>query len=297
MSQASNPCPVCGGARRDWATKQGRLVQRCVACRLVLVPAGVATGPTGVSIYEEEVPIFAADGNLDYYLDDAQFENFRIKLDWVRRYLPDGARLLDAGANYGHFLKLAQAVYRTEGFDISPAAVAYSRTQFGVDNVVASIYALPAERSGPYDGIVNFDVIEHVDDPRRALQALRATMKPGALLFVTTPDAGSLVATLMGLRWHYLDPVQHIVLFDRANLQSLLAQTGFETLAMRTIGHRYRLSYVLDRLCYLNRDGVLSMPLRLARWLLRPLRGLSVAINAGDVMGIVARRSDGPNAA
>jgi len=272
-------------------------VQRCAGCRLVLVPAGVATGATGVSIYEEEVPIFAADGNLDYYLDDAQFENFRIKLDWVRRHLPDGAHLLDAGANYGHFLKIAQAVYRAEGFDISPAAVAYSCAQFGVDNVVASIYALPVERAGPYDGVVNFDVIEHVDDPRRALKALHAAMKPGALLFVTTPDTGSLVARLMGLRWHYLDPVQHIVLFDRVNLESLLAQTGFEVLAMRTIGHRYRVSYVLDRLCYLNRDGMLSVLMRLARWLLRPLRGLSVAINAGDVMGVVARRRDLPPAA
>jgi 2-polyprenyl-3-methyl-5-hydroxy-6-metoxy-1,4-benzoquinol methylase len=296
MPTASDPCLVCGGLRQEWGVKQGRRVQRCVACKLVIVPAGVATGPTGVSIYEEAEPIFVADGNRDYYLDDAQFENFRVKLDWVRKYIPEGSRLLDAGANYGHFLKVAQGGFRAEGFDISPAAVAYAQSHFAAQNVVASIYELPPVRQGPYDGVVNFDVIEHVEDPRRALASLHSVMKPSALLFVTTPDARSPVARAMGMRWHYLDPIQHIVLFGRDNLRSLLAQTGFEVVETRTIGHRYRLSYVLDRLLYLNRDGVLALPLRLARWALKPLGGMSITINLGDVMGLVARRVDVPTA-
>lgn len=271
-------------------------MERCTRCDLIWVPAGVAIGASGVSIYEEEVPIFAQEGNADYYLDPAQLDNFRDKLAWVRSVLRDGATLLDAGANYGHFLAVAGELYRARGFDISPAAVAWSRDRFGVDNRVASIYALPAELAGPFDAIVSFDVIEHVDDPRRALRSMHDALQPGGLMFLTTPDAGSVVARLLGARWHYLDPIQHIVLFNRRNLAQLLDETGFEVVAMRTIGHRYRVSYVLDRLCYLHRESLLGAALRLLRGLARPFAGLSLRIDAGDVMGVVARRRPGPTA-
>lgn len=294
MTQPSSTCHVCGAPRRPWIVKQSRAVERCTRCDLIWVPAGVAIGASGVSIYEEEVPIFAQEGNADYYLDPAQLDNFRDKLAWVRSVLRDGATLLDAGANYGHFLAVAGEVYRARGFDISPAAVAWSRDRFGVDNRVASIYALPAELAGPFDAIVSFDVIEHVDDPRRALRSMHDALQPGGLMFLTTPDAGSVVARLLGARWHYLDPIQHIVLFNRRNLAQLLDETGFEVVAMRTIGHRYRVSYVLDRLCYLHRESLLGAALRLLRGLARPFAGLSLRIDAGDVMGVVARRRPGP---
>jgi SAM-dependent methyltransferase len=274
--------------------KQSRAVERCTRCGLIWVPAGVAIGASGLTIYEEEVPIFAQEGNADYYLDPAQLDNFRDKLGWVRSHLRDGATLLDAGANYGHFLAVASSVYRARGFDISPTAVAWSRAQFGVDNKVASIYELPPDLVGPFEAVASFDVIEHVDDPRRALRSLHAVLAPGGLLFLTTPDAGSLIARLLGARWHYLDPIQHIVLFNRRNLAQLLEENGFEVIAMRTIGHRYRVSYVLGRLCYLHRESLLGGVFRLLRRLARPVAGLSLRIDAGDVMGVVARRSEVP---
>src|SRR4030042_1495285 len=58
--------------------------------------------------------------------------------------VPPGARLLDAGANYGHFLKIAQERYDVEGFDVSPTAVRYSIGQFGVRNRQAPIYDVEA---------------------------------------------------------------------------------------------------------------------------------------------------------
>jgi SAM-dependent methyltransferase len=243
-----------------------------------------------VSIYEsQDASVFEADGNEGYYFDhDSNLANCRRKLQFVRQYLPAGGRLLDAGANFGHFLRVADGVYQAAGFELSPSAVEWSRRSFGVKNAVGSVYYPPTEDS-PWDAITCWDVVEHLADPRTALQQLGTLLRPGGWLFLSTPDAGSLVARMLGRRWHYLDPVQHIVVFSRSNLRVLLRQAGYEVIAMAALGHSYRIRYVFARLCYLHPRGVVGALLRAARALSRPLAGRSLYLQIGDVVGVAAR--------
>ncbi|MBX3191926.1 MAG: class I SAM-dependent methyltransferase [Labilithrix sp.] len=289
-SSSQVDCLACGERGRYWITKAARDVWRCRRCALVWVPEGLVVDDAGASIYETETPIFLQDGNEAYYLDETNLASCREKVAFVASHLPAGKRLLDAGANFGHFLSVARDRYEARGVEISKAAVAWSIDHFGVENHAASIYALPKELAGPYDAVTLWDVIEHVPRPAEALEALRRTLAPGGLLFLSTPDAGSKVARAMGARWHYLDPIQHIVLFDRKNLGRLVAGAGFELLAVRTFGHHYRVGYVLDRLAYLHAGGVLGAVTTTARKLGSPLSRRSLYLNLGDVMGLVARR-------
>jgi 2-polyprenyl-3-methyl-5-hydroxy-6-metoxy-1,4-benzoquinol methylase len=292
---ASDPaiaCRICGGDLRLWFVKTGRHVARCSGCGLIVIPEGVARDLTGVSIYESDRSVFEADGNEGYYLDDeTNLANSRLKLEWVARDLPAGARLLDAGCNFGHFLKVAGERYEAAGFDISPAAVRWGREHFGVHAVAASIddFAPPPS---PYDAITSWDVIEHLEDPVAALQRFCGMLRPGGYLFLSTPDAGSFVARLLGRRWHYLDPVQHITVFSSHNLRNTLARCGFEVVRTRSLGHRYRVRYVLDRLVYLHRGGWLGMVASLARRSLSPFAEGSVYLNPGDVIILTARRAE-----
>src|SRR5262249_55813400 len=82
---------------------------------------------------------------------------------------------------------------------------------------------------------------------------------------------GSAVARLLGRRWHYVDPVQHLRLFTRDNLRRLLEAAGFEVLAVRALGHRYRLRYVMSRLRYLHPHGALGWAAAAGQRALRPL--------------------------
>jgi SAM-dependent methyltransferase len=279
----------------DWCVKVGRHLLRCPSCRLIVVREGLALTSSGVSIYEaDDESVFQADGNEGYYLDhETNLENSRRKLAWVARDLPAGARLLDAGSNFGHFLAVAGEGYRASGFDVSPMAVRASHQRFGVESFVASVYALPPSL-GPFDGITCWDVIEHLPDPLAALRNLRTLLRPGGFLFLSTPDAGSIVARVLGRRWHYLDPVQHITLFGRANLSAALERSGFAPVRVASIGHDYRLRYVFDRLAYLHRRGPLGAGVRLARWLSRPLRGRAVHLDVGDVAIVTAVRTESP---
>lgn len=282
-------CLACEKRGRFWTKKAGRDVWRCASCGLVWVPEGLVVGEGGASIYEGDTPIFLQDGNEQYYLDETNLISCRQKVEWVAEHVPRGARLLDAGANFGHFLSVARDHFDAVGVELSRAAVTWSREHFQVENHAASIYNLPEQLAGPYQAVTLFDVIEHVPQPREALLALKRVLAPGGHLFLSTPDAGSLVARAMGSHWHYLNPIQHIVLFNRANLSRILKDAGFEVLGARTLGHHYRVGYVLDRLAYLHGGGVLGRATKLASAVARPAAKRTMYLNLGDVMGVMAR--------
>jgi 2-polyprenyl-3-methyl-5-hydroxy-6-metoxy-1,4-benzoquinol methylase len=291
LSPGALSCLVCGALLRRWFAKSSRHFTRCPACRLVVVPEGVARNDRGQSIYEAEDDVFSADGNDGYYMDhESNLANSRLKLRWVRRDLAPGSRLLDAGSNFGHFLKVAQETYDATGFDLSPAAVAWSKRQFGVRSAVASVYetGLPPES---FDGVTSWDVVEHLADPPAALAELRRLLRPGGRLFLSTPDAGSFTARAMGRRWHYLDPVQHITVFSRDNLKRLLERSGFSVTRTGAMGHRYRIRYVFDRLRYLHPHGALGFLVSAGRFLAAPLGDRTVYLQLGDVVVLTATRT------
>src|SRR4051812_27972306 len=97
-------CLLCGGAALVWAERPGRQLLSCAACGFAWVPQGVALARDGATIYSSDQPIFFTDEQRDYYRDDVTIDAARAKVEWMRRFVPKGASLLDVGANFGHFL-------------------------------------------------------------------------------------------------------------------------------------------------------------------------------------------------
>jgi SAM-dependent methyltransferase len=287
---AAPSCVVCGAASAPWCKRLGRTIYRCPQCRHIAVPEGVARGSNGSSIYEGHDSVFLRDGNRDYYLDSTNMLAAQEKVRFVRRYWPDSGRLLDVGSSFGHFLKAIGGTCDARGLELSPDAVEWSRREFGVTSKAGSLYTLPAAYDGQFEVITFWDVVEHLEDPRTALSALRSTLAPGGWLFLSTPDAGSLVARAMGPRWHYLDPIQHLNLFSVANLSRLLREAGFDVVNVDHVGHTYRLRYIMNRLAFLAGDGMIGRPLSAAARGLPPLLAQrQLTVKLGDVMAVAAR--------
>jgi len=272
-------CVICGGSPQRWCRKLDRDVYRCRGCGHVSVPAGLARDEKGVSIYESDDPIFSAAGNADYYFGETNVEAARDKLAFVTRFAAKGGRLLDVGASFGHFLAEARNRFDAKGIEVSPSSVAWARRNLAVDIAVGSIYELGDQ----YDVITSWDVIEHLEDPAAAVDRLRCALKPRGMLFLSTPDAGALIARLMGPRWHYLDPVQHLNLFSRENLTRLLASRGFRLAGYTYFGRAYRIDYIVNRLRYLLSSSS-------ARELHVPFGRVTVPIKLWDVMGLAFER-------
>jgi SAM-dependent methyltransferase len=103
-----------------------------------------------------------------------------------RAGLPSSPRILDAGCGTGRNLVEFGSLGQAEGVDASDEAVAFCRRR-GLEGVrAAPLESLPYE-DGRFGLILATDVIEHLDDDRRALAELRRVAAPGARLVLTVP--------------------------------------------------------------------------------------------------------------
>jgi SAM-dependent methyltransferase len=103
-----------------------------------------------------------------------------------RAGLPPSPRIIDAGCGTGRNLVEFGRLGEAEGVDSSDEAVAFCRRR-GLRSVRrAPLDALPYD-DGRFGLILATDVIEHLDDDRRALAELRRVAASGARLVVTVP--------------------------------------------------------------------------------------------------------------
>lgn len=146
---------------------------------------------------------------------------------YLKRQL-QGPRVLDVGSNVGFFVGAChQLGLQAEGLELNPALVENAKQRFPQ----CIFHAVPLEHfqgeAGQYDGIYCSEVIEHVPDPVVFAQMLLALLKPGAVLYLTTPSADEYVKDGRPIRG--LGGPDHKFYFDRTNIHEFLAHVGFSS--------------------------------------------------------------------
>jgi SAM-dependent methyltransferase len=86
-----------------------------------------------------------------------------------------------------------------------------------------------ADRTSVFDACLITDLIERVRDPRRFLEIVHRVLRPGGVVFITTPSRDSWSAKLMPARRINLKP-ERLFYFNRKTLEGLLFSEGFRTL-------------------------------------------------------------------
>jgi SAM-dependent methyltransferase len=176
-----------------------------------------------------------------------QRETARIALEQVERHTGGPGALLDLGCWVGFLLAEARdRGWRTLGVEPSSFASARARERLGLDVVQGDLMAAPVPE-GEWDAVVLGDVLEHVTQPSQALDRVAALLKPGGVVYIALPDAGSLVARRLGARWWSVLPT-HVHYFTRGSLTTLLGGRGFEPLTVTTAPKAFSVSYYLDRI-------------------------------------------------
>ena len=143
-------------------------------------------------------------------------------------------RILEVGCGGGGMVRALKS-YRPDlevmGCDLSRTAarIAGHRSS-DVDFAVANAYDLPYA-SGSLAAYVMFDVLEHVEDPRRVLSEAHRLLEPGGILHMFVPCEGEL-HTLHGLLarlgWRAKERFGgHIQRFTLPELRQLIASVGF----------------------------------------------------------------------
>jgi SAM-dependent methyltransferase len=146
--------------------------------------------------------------------------------------LPAGAAVLEIGPGHGALLAaLAAARFRVEGLELSPAVAEATSRRSGVPVRVATLERHAGQAAGGYGGIVARHVLEHMSDPRAAVDALHTLLAPGGVVYVAVPNIAAPQAALPG--WTGYQPY-HLHYFTPARLDRLFERAGFERLGLRT---------------------------------------------------------------
>ena len=217
--------------------------------------------------------------------------NHEATVAWVERFVSvddPAMALLDVGAGSGKFLAHLRARRRCRSTGVEPSSVLH-RT-FDLDCLGVANLTLPAFSESSmqtFDVVTALDVIEHVAEPVEFAQALFRVTRPGGYVFLSTPDAGSLVARALGRHWHHYNRY-HFSLFDSRAIVRLGRAAGFEAVELVHRGKRFPARYLQNY----ARDFLLPSRRRSRTtgeggdWVL--------SLNLFDIMSVVWRRPAGP---
>jgi ubiquinone/menaquinone biosynthesis C-methylase UbiE len=158
-------------------------------------------------------------------------------LAFLRSEVRPGDRALDLGCGTGEFTAaLVQAGARTVGADVAEAALARARAQHpALDFRLVPIDGPLPFADNAFDLVWASEVIEHVADTARWLSEVRRVLAPRGRLLLTTPSHGRLLLALGGIE-RFSDPLgDHLHLYSKRSLRSLLGEFGFGAIDVRAV--------------------------------------------------------------
>ncbi|HSL81021.1 MAG TPA: class I SAM-dependent methyltransferase, partial [Pseudolabrys sp.] len=177
----------------------------------------------------------------DHYYDSADFGISQIAAASLDRLVESiepfrqTNRWLDIGYGEGGLLDIAgRHGWDCYGSELSPQALSYGQDRGWA--VTANAQDDTRFPKGGFDVVTMIEFIEHAHAPARFLQAAAAWLRPGGLLYITTPNGQSLNRRLLGLEWSVFSPPEHVTIWTAHGLCLALTRAGFQARRIRTDG-------------------------------------------------------------
>jgi SAM-dependent methyltransferase len=155
-------------------------------------------------------------------------------LDRFEPYRVHG-RMIDVGCGAGLFLeRAALRGWETHGTEYGAKPVEACRRR-GIRIIEGALD--PANYPpGHFDVVCSFEVLEHLADPGPELDRMLAILRPGGLLYITTPNFNGLSRWVSGPRWNVVNYPEHLSYFTPHTLRRLAQSRGLEPLWSTTTG-------------------------------------------------------------
>lgn len=166
----------------------------------------------------------------------SQGRNLQIRFEHIEPYLR-GKAVLDVGCAVGSRReqwihgRIAEVASRAVGIDIDKEAVSDLSEQ-GYNIVHGDAQGF--EVDGTFDVVFAGELIEHLDNFRGFLQSVKAHLKEGGLLIITTPNAFRFVNFLYRFGSHVRVNEEHTCWFCDITLTQLLSRHSF---SVRHVGY------------------------------------------------------------
>ena len=193
------------------------------------------------TLYTSQLPVAdSAENYDDYYHEEnltaPEFVNRRLNeivagFSAYKRH----NRLLDVGFGAGTLLAAARSAgFQAFGVDVAERAVTSARAM-GFEVFCGTIQQAQYQENY-FDVVTASEVLEHVPDPKAVLQEIARVLRPGGLLWLTTPHGRGLSGKFLGLKWSVVSPPEHLQLFSRRGGLGMLKAAGLRPIRIAVEG-------------------------------------------------------------
>lgn len=247
---------------------------RCLDCDLVYAPEPLEE--------TELAALYGAAGYDSGAEGDMAAQTYGLALAPYLCHLKGRNSACEVGAGNGAFLPWLVKQEFAEVIGIEPSSCAIE---------AADAATRPMLREGMFDAkilagkrlslVCSFMTLEHLRDPGAFAAQAFDLLEPGGMLAVVVHDWKAWPNRLLGLRSPIID-IEHMQLFCRKALTTLLDRLGFEKIGIESIRNRYALRYWLRLL-------PLPSPLRNSAGNFLEFFGVServLGLNVGNLLGI-----------
>jgi 2-polyprenyl-3-methyl-5-hydroxy-6-metoxy-1,4-benzoquinol methylase len=248
-------CPICTNPAEPeiiYRKREGVFIKRCPDCEIFYASPRFDE-PSLHQIYENEsFKDFSQYQNWSYEAWKAAKKRSwnvpNLKTQMVRRFVKKDGRILDVGCATGEFvLEATKQGLQCEGIDISQKMTEVARTVLGVKATCADLADF--DPGYGFDGMVVWDVLEHVFDPVKIMKDCTRLLNPGGYLFAQVPNVQGISNRFKSFRCrmglskrdyaHFGFPY-HLYFFGKKSLQKLAHAAGLEAVHFESWTHLHK---------------------------------------------------------
>lgn len=155
-------------------------------------------------------------------------------IEFLNNYRSKLNSILEIGCGSGDLLKECQSKgWKVTGTEISNSARKILKEK-GIK--IVDLDLASESFTEQFDVILLLEVLEHVTHPQELLEFCFKSLRPGGILFGTTPNAHSLNSRILGVHWSIYGLPEHLCIFTPTALKKIGGKLGFSKVGIATRG-------------------------------------------------------------
>lgn len=222
-------CPICGGNKSEpyYCANQARYLD----CHFAPAKLWLKCGSCH-NLYAYNFPIQERQDINGHYTKKGTIELLHHPADYSDLFnniksFNSGTKYLEVGIGNGEMLACALEMgYQTDAVEICREDCENVSRLLGVDIKLTDF--MDFNTSKKYDVIVMGDVLEHVNDPVRALEKAHGLLAENGILWLSTPNFESAFTRIKGFSDPMWNQKNHYTYFSYSGLKPILDRVGFE---------------------------------------------------------------------
>ena len=144
-------------------------------------------------------------------------------------------RLIDVGCGIGYFLDVAkQRGWEVYGTEYTDNAIEIC-TKKGIKMQQGALDSKNYE-PGYFDVVTSFEVMEHINNPNIEVEHFNKILRPGGLLYITTPNFNGFSRHIAKADWNIVNYPEHLSYYTPKTIKWLMNLHGFKTKKILTTG-------------------------------------------------------------